>query len=170
MLFHFSEDPSIKEFVPLSKQSVTDMSPVVWAIDEEHSVNYLFPRDCPRIIFSRSANMSKSDKQLFFSQTAANTIMTVESAWLDRMMSTTIYKYTFETAGFELYDQTAGYYINHSIVQPISVEPITNLLGVLSSKGIELRITPNLYPLRNAILNSTISDFSMIRLRNAQLL
>jgi hypothetical protein len=51
MLYHFSEDPNINEFVPRSMEC---MPPVVWAIDEEHSFFYFFPRDCPRVIFSWS--------------------------------------------------------------------------------------------------------------------
>ena len=37
---------------------------VVWAIDEEHYVNYYFPRDCPRVINSKSNNISAEDEKL----------------------------------------------------------------------------------------------------------
>jgi hypothetical protein len=168
MLFHFSENPSIKVFKPLVEQSIKEMPPVVWAIDEEHSYKYFFPRDCPRVIFSKSENLREGDEKLFFSQTVATTIIVVETAWLERIRNTTIYKYTFDSDGFELFDHNAGYYINHSTVQPLSVEPIGDLLGNIISKGIELRFTPNLFPLRDEIIASTIDDFSMIRMRNAK--
>ncbi|MCP3739496.1 DUF6886 family protein [Rossellomorea sp. BNER] len=167
MLYHFSENPTIKEFIPLENQN-KEMPPAVWAIDEEHAVHYFFPRDCPRVIYTRSANMSEEDVKLFFSHTLANKVIAVETAWMERIKSTTIYKYTFLHEGFLLFDQTAGYYITHSPVQPISIEPMGDLLEKITEKGVELRITPNLYPLRDAIISSSVDDFSIIRFRNAQ--
>ncbi|MBM7587272.1 hypothetical protein JOC86_003845 [Bacillus pakistanensis] len=167
MLYHFSEDPSIKEFIPLKSQN-KEMPPTVWAIDEEHAVHYFFPRDCPRVIYSKSANMSEEDEKLFFSHTLANKIIAVENAWMEKIKNTTLYKYTFHDEGFQVFDQTAGYYITHSPVQPISLEPMGDLLGKIAEKGVELRVTPNLYPLRDAIISSTIDDFSIIRFRNAE--
>ena len=164
MLFHFSEKPNIKEFIP---RSTDGMPPVVWAIDEEHAVNYFFPRDCPRVIYSRSDNISLEDKKLFFSHTSAKTIIAVETAWLERIRNTTIYKYTFDNDGFTLVDEIAGYYINHSTVLPITVEPITDLIEKITSMDVDFRITPNLFPLRDAIISSTIDNFSIIRFRNA---
>jgi hypothetical protein len=141
--------------------------PVVWAIDEEHSVYYFFPRDCPRVIFSWSQGVSAEDEKLFFSHTGAKTIIAVEAAWLDRIRNTTIYRYSFREDGFVLTDATAGYYTSRKTVIPVCVEPMGDLLGEIVSKGVELRIVPNLYPLRNAIVSSTITDFSIIRFRNA---
>lgn len=59
MLFHFSENPNIKEFIP---QAADGMPPMFWEIDEEHAANYFFPRDCPRVIYSRSDNISLEDE------------------------------------------------------------------------------------------------------------
>ncbi|MFD2446466.1 DUF6886 family protein [Bacillus sp. CGMCC 1.16607] len=169
MLFHFSENPNIKEFIPLEGQANNQLSPVVWAIDEEHSVNYFLPRDCPRIIYSKSTSLSEEDEKIFFSQTKASTIMTVESDWLESIRNTTIYKYTFTDDGFSLFDRIAGYYVSYTPVQPLYVEPMHHLLENITSRGVELRITPNLYPLREAILKSTLENFSMIRMRNAKI-
>jgi hypothetical protein len=167
MLYHFSENPAIKEFIPLENQN-KEMPPAVWAIDEEHAVHYFLPRECPRVIFSKSASLSEEDEKLFFAHTLANKVIAVETSWIERIKNTTVYKYTFHDEGFQVFDQTAGYYIIHSPVQPISVEPMGDLLEKITEKGVELRITPNLYPLRDAIISSSVDDFSIIRFRNAK--
>jgi hypothetical protein len=51
LLYHFSEDPGITRFNPRMHPSHPDQPAMVWAIDEEHSPLYYFPRDCPRIGF-----------------------------------------------------------------------------------------------------------------------
>ena len=66
LLYHFSEESQIDIFHPRKSKNHEHLPPVVWAIDEEHSVNYLFPRDCPRVIFRRSDNMSKEYEHRFF--------------------------------------------------------------------------------------------------------
>lgn len=51
----------IIKFIP---QTTEGMPSVVWAIDEEHSVNYYFPRDCPLVIYLKSNNISADDEKL----------------------------------------------------------------------------------------------------------
>ncbi|WP_342779152.1 DUF6886 family protein [Paenibacillus hemerocallicola] len=70
---------------------------------------------------------------------------------------------------FQLFDEVAGYYISTQAVIPIEVEPLDNLIDRLIILKIELRFTPNLYPLRNAILNSSIKDFGIHRFANAKI-
>ncbi|WP_368086849.1 DUF6886 family protein [Paenibacillus sp. yr247] len=49
-----------------------------------------------------------------------------------------------------------------------SVEPLNNLVDRLINLNIEVRFTPNLYPLRNAILSSSVKDFGIHRFANAK--
>lgn len=63
--------------------------------------------------------------------------------------------------------KTAGYYISHQEIVPSKVERIDDVIGQLLSRNIELRFTPNLYPIRNKVISSTL-DFSIIRFRNAK--
>jgi len=57
-LFHFSDDPRIEVFEPRSPRVLAVRpsgqqwlnGPLVWAIDESHSILYLFPRECPRVV------------------------------------------------------------------------------------------------------------------------
>lgn len=167
-LYHFSEESQIKIFHPRKCKNHDHLPPVVWAIDEEHSVNYLFPRDCPRVIFRRSANMSKEDELNFFRESSAETIITVENDWLDRILNTQLFRYTFHRDSFEMEDGTAGYYISRVSVEPIKIDPIDNLLQEIVKRRVELRFTPNLNPIKESVISSTIDDFSIIRFRNAK--
>nr|WP_181909618.1 DUF6886 family protein [Paenibacillus taihuensis] len=53
-------------------------------------------------------------------------------------------------------------------MKPISVERMDDLLGSLVDAGVELRVTPGLKQLRDAVVDSTVG-FSMIRMKNAML-
>ncbi|OMF36938.1 hypothetical protein BK133_08475 [Paenibacillus sp. FSL H8-0548] len=168
MLYHFSEDSSIKLFVPRENQNIPGSQPVVWAIDEENEYSYYVPRDCPRIVCRRTEETTEEHVQLFFNHTSAHTIVTVESGWYTKIAEQMLYRYHFHEDSFELMDKTAGYYVSHQTVIPLQVEPIDRLMDRLLEKGIELRFTPNLYPLRDAILASSFGDFGIYRFRNAK--
>lgn len=105
---------------------------------------------------------------MFFGHTTSQTIITVESSWYERIREITLFKYSFEQSHFQLIDEIAGYYISEEIIKPVNVEPVNNLIDQILSYGVELRFTPNLHPLRNALLESSINDFSIIRFRNAE--
>lgn len=163
MLYHFSDSPGIKKFLPKTIP-YNDLPPVVWAIDEEHSVNYFFPRDCPRIIYGKSDNANSSDIQKFFSGTDADRIITVENKNKERLSNAVIYKYTFDEKGFELRDKIAGYYISYSEVTPNKIEPMDKLIDRIKNTGTELRFTDDLNSLRIEILNSSIDNYSIIKM------
>lgn len=163
MLYHFSDKPGIKKFHP---QTIpyNDLPPVVWAIDEEHCVNYFFPRDCPRIIYGKSANITSQDNEKFFAGTDADRIITVENKNKERLNNAVIYNYTFDEYGFELIDKVAGYYISYAEVTPLKVEPMDNLIDKIKNTGTELRFTDDLNFLRVEILNSSIDNYSIIKM------
>jgi hypothetical protein len=170
LLYHFSEDPNIKKFIPRIINGQKGNIPLVWAIDEEHSINYLFPRECPRIIYYKTENINKNDGIKFFSNTISNKIITIENKWMEIINNTILYKYTFDDKDFELYDKVAGYYISKIEIEPIKIETIKNILMEIIKNNIELWMTPNLNPLRNELIKSTIDNYSIIRFRNANLL
>ena len=163
MLYHFSDDPEIKTFTP---RVIGNFPPLVWAIDEEHKVNYYSPRQCPRIIYGKSENSTPPDIEKFFEGTSAEKIITIPDYMEEELNSTVIYKYTFNEDGFELQDKIAGYHTSPNNVIPLRVEPASNLPGLIAGAGAELRFTDNLMGLRERILNSSIDNFSMIRLKN----
>jgi hypothetical protein len=67
---------------------------------------------------------------------------------------------------FECVDRCAGYFVSRMSVTPICIEPINDVLLELRRRGADVRILPNLWPLRDAVVASTL-QFSMIRMRNA---
>lgn len=166
MFFHFSEDPTIRRFEPRPRPTDPDAPPIVWAIGAEHAPHYYFPRDCPRVCFWARSDSSLADVARFLGQTTAREVIAIESGWLDRVRNACLYVYQLPADGFTLVDGPAGYYGSTEAVRPLSVEPIGDLLGRLVASGVELRITPSLWPLRHALVAATL-DFSMIRLRNA---
>ncbi|GGG77356.1 DUF6886 family protein [Paenibacillus radicis (ex Gao et al. 2016)] len=167
MLYHISDESDIELFRPRPPAAYPGMSPVVWALDEAHLINYLFPRECPRIIYALSDGVSDVDRERFFSYTTAKTVIAVESGWYERINQARLYQYAFDLVEFECFDETAGYYISKNTVKPQFVEAIDDLLHKITASGAELRVTPNLHLLRDAVLSSTVDDFSIIRFRNA---
>lgn len=166
-LFHFSEECSIDEFIPRVKANRTNMPPVVWAIDEEHQFTFFFPRDCPRIVYTKSEGITAEDEQRFFGTTSSNIVITVETGWYERIKQTTLYRYELPSESFELFDAYAGYYISRNKQTSIAVQPLSDLLDLLMKLDIEVRFTPDLHPLREAVLRSSLTDFGIHRFQNA---
>ncbi|WP_425388137.1 DUF6886 family protein [Alicyclobacillus ferrooxydans] len=68
---------------------------------------------------------------------------------------------------FELFDSIAGYYISHREEVPVSVDPLTSLPRYILESGAELRVTPDLHPLRELIFESRIQAFGIHRFENS---
>jgi hypothetical protein len=77
-----------------------------------------------------------------------------------------VYLYEFDPAPFRETDEVAGYYQSTIRVRPLAVHTIAHGLGTLLEKGVELRILPTLWHLREAVLDSSLA-YSIIRMRNA---
>ncbi|CAI6036186.1 hypothetical protein PAECIP112173_00828 [Paenibacillus sp. JJ-100] len=168
MLYHFSEEADIDVFVPRVKQNRPNFPAVVWAIDEQHECSYYFPRDCPRIVIRRTKDMRDEEHEMFFKHTDADIIVTVESEWYPKIVQQTLYRYHLEDPSFKLFDETAGYYISDQVITPRYIEKIDHLVERLLAKGVELRLTTNLYPLRDAILRSDLKGFGIHRFDHAR--
>lgn len=167
ILFHFSEDPSITLFGPHVPATNPEREPMVWAVDEEHAPLYWFPRDCPRVTFWRNPATTDEDAARFLGHTVAQRVHVIEAGWLERMRNATLYVYRFDTAPFEIDgDAETGHWVSRQAVTPLGCEPLGDLLARHAAAGIELRVTPSLWPMRDALVASTVR-FSMSRLRNA---
>jgi len=68
---------------------------------------------------------------------------------------------------FDLLDPVAAYYVSRQPVRPLAVRRVDDLLGELAGRDVELRITPSLWPLQDAVLASSLA-FSFIRMGNAR--
>lgn len=164
-LWHFSEKPDIREFVPRPTAGRADAEPLVWAIDDTHAPLYFFPRDCPRVAFWATGKTTLSDQERFLGLTAAKKVIAIEGAWLERMRDARLFRYALPDDTFDqLYD--IGMCVSRQTVTPVSVEPVEDLMTRLRDAKIELRVTPSLWPLHDALLDATL-HFSMIRMRNA---
>jgi hypothetical protein len=161
-LFHISETSGIERFDPRASPHVE--RPVVWAVNDEKLRNYLLPRDCPRVTFYAGANTTAEDRIRFLGDSSI--VVAIESAWLDRVRSTTLYCYHFPDTTFACVDRNAGYFHSHDPVVPQHVEAIDDLLRALISRGVELRTLPSLWQLHDSVAASSLS-YSMIRMRNA---
>jgi hypothetical protein len=93
-------------------------------------------------------------------------VVAVESAWLERPRSCRLYCYHLPPGTFECLDECAGYFVSRRPVVPAQVEFIEDVLAMLLGRGVELRFLPNIWPLRDAVVCSTLR-FSVIRMRNA---
>ncbi|MDX1932804.1 MAG: hypothetical protein SFU56_09385 [Capsulimonadales bacterium] len=168
ILYHYSEEPDIRIFEPRVYASRSEDGPVVWALDAENAPMYLCPRDCPRVAYWSLPESTAEDIERFLGHTAARMVVAIESGWLDRMRTTTLYRYRMPTGEFEP-DTAPGFYgayLSRTTVRPLSVEPIPDLLAAHAAAGSELRITPSLWPLWDAVMQTTL-HWSGVRLRNA---
>jgi hypothetical protein len=166
-LYHFSEDPGIEIFRPHVAATSIRSEPFVWAIDEWHAPMYYVPRQCPRACFWPGPQTTDEDRERWFGGIDARMVIAVETAWLDKIRSTKLHRYTMPEASFRLNDATAGHWISEEAVVPLGVEAVGDLLAAIAAAGIELRVTPLLVELWRRVIASTL-EFSGTRLRNAR--
>lgn len=164
MLFHVSEQPGIERFEPRWSEIVGQE--VVWAIDAEHLRNYLLPRECPRVTYYAGPQTNSADIERFLGTSKA--VVAIESGWFERIRSCRLFCYHLSPDSFECIDECAGYFVSKLPVMTVGVEVIDDAIQQLLTGGVELRFVPSLWPMRNAVVASTL-QFSIIRMRNAQL-
>jgi hypothetical protein len=163
VFFHVSEQREIERFEP-RQGSGFDGIPVVWAIDAERLRNYLLPRDCPRVTYYAGPNTTATDRQRLLGSSAA--VIAIERQWLEPLRRCRLYCYHLPAETFECADECAGYFVSQRPVQPTWVEIIDDAIAALMRRRVELRVLPTLWPLRDAVVGSSL-QFSIIRMRNA---
>ena len=163
ILFHISEESGIERFEPRASEYTS--GPVVWAIDAGHLRNYLLPRDCPRVTYYAGHETTTTDVERFLGSSPA--VVAVESGWLEQLRSCRLYCYHLRSETFECIDECAGYFVSRVPVVPVHIEVFDDPMAELLKLGVELRFLPNLWPLRDAVVASSL-QFSIIRMRNAR--
>jgi hypothetical protein len=126
----------------------------------------VLPRECPRVTFYPGSKSDPADVLALMGNSSATAVVAIESAWLMRVWRTILYVYALPADGFELIDKSAGYWINRASVVPIGVQRVTECLRALAERQVEIRIVPNLWPLRDAVVKSSL-HYPCIRMRNA---
>jgi uncharacterized protein DUF6886 len=162
-MFHVSEEAGIERFEP--RWSEVAGQSVVWAVDADHLHNYLLPRECPRVTFYAGPQTSMVDIERFLGKSRA--VVAIESGWFENVRSSRLFCYRFPAATFECFDQCAGYFVSKLAVVPERVDVLDDIIPELLKRGVELRFVPSLWPLRDAVVASTL-QFSLIRMRNAK--
>src|SRR2546422_794243 len=84
-LYHFSEDNSIRLFVPRNTTADDATEELVWAISPESAPLYYFPRDCPRVCFRCWQATTPDDRKFFTQTTSARMVIAIENDWYDRL-------------------------------------------------------------------------------------
>ena len=163
MLFHVSEEGGIELFKPRLSEA---WGPVVWAIDAQRLHNYLLPRECPRVTFYAGPSSSPSDVTRLLGSSKA--VVAIEQDWLARVRSCRLHCYEMREQTFVCVDRCAGYFVSRDPVVPRRVDVVRDAEAALRERGVELRVLPNLWPLRDEVVASTLL-YSMIRMRNAAL-
>ena len=93
-------------------------------------------------------------------------VVAIEADWLERVRMCRLYLYRMPGDTFEVFNRDAGYAISRVAVSPESVEVVDDAVRAIVGRGVELRVVPSLWPLRDAVLASTLS-YSFIRMRHA---
>jgi hypothetical protein len=168
-LFHISEQPGIKIFEPRPSPSHFEQvtGDVVLGISGKLLHNYLLPRDCPRVTWYAAEKTTEEDIDKFLNNTTADYVMAVEARWYQTIANTTLYCYEYPPETFTLLDECAGYYISCEAVVPVEERRITDIIGELLKRNIELRFMPGITVLGEAVAKSSL-NFSLIRMRNAK--
>jgi hypothetical protein len=166
-LFHVSETAGIARFEPRPPPSpdagVT--GDAVWAVAQSHLVNFLLPRDCPRICFRAGPDTGDADRARFLGE--ASIVIAVEAEWVPRIAAATVIVYEMPAEPFEEALPEAGYWISRRAVAPLAEREQANLLDALDRAGAEVRRIADFWPLADAVAASSL-QFSIIRSRNAR--
>jgi hypothetical protein len=164
-VWHVSEDPSLRRLRPRGRAANPAAQPLVWAVDTRHAPMYWFPRDCPRGCIWPVSATTPADRERFFGQSAAHRVHVMESGWLQRMRDCRLYAYRLPSEPFRPHE-VGGYWVADEPVDAIEQVVIDDLLGRHADAGIELRITPSIWPFWRRVASSTVA-FSGSRLRNS---
>lgn len=164
-LWHFSEDPALSRFRPRAPLADPGGTPLVWAVDTRHAPMFWFPRDCPRGCIWVVSTTTVEDRERFFGQGDASRVHVIEAGWVARMHACRVYAYRLPAAGFRPHE-VGGYWVSDEQVDAVEQVVIGDLIGRHAAAGIELRITPSIWPFCRRVMSSTV-EFSGSRLRNA---
>ena len=165
-LWHVSEDPTITRFAPHRARTALTDEPLVWAVDTRHLPLYWFPRDCPRCTFWAGPRTTDADLARFLDGRRERRVHVIEEGWLERVRNARLYLYRLPAEPFMQDRETLGYWMSRAAVDPLELVGIDDLIGRHAKAGILLRPVTNLWPLWDAVVESTL-EFSGIRLRNA---
>src|SRR5262245_46704692 len=124
-LWHVSSEADISVFEPRVPPSFDACvsHPVVWAVADSHLVNYVFPRECPRVATRRGPNICEADAKRFFVPGSPAVILFIEASWF-QSANQAVWLYELPSATFECADANAGYFVSSKAVVLVSVRQV----------------------------------------------
>jgi hypothetical protein len=166
-VLHFSEDPTIREFVPRRGATQQIDTVHVWAVDEFHAPSYWFPRQCPRAMAWPTPMSDTGDVERLLGP-GGERVHAIEDRWLATLRTTRMYAYRFDAIQFRPVSEDGHAQVCDEPIRPLGPpEEIGDLLAAHSAAGIELRVLHNLWPFWRRVVDSTLG-YSGIRLANAR--
>jgi hypothetical protein len=161
-LFHVSDAAPLAVMRPRPSPPGTPYEgrPLVWAVDEEHLVNYLLPRQCPRVTWAPRGCVAP------LLGSPARRVVAVEHGWVPRLRDAGLGVHRLDPEGFTLLDAGAGYWVSEHDAAVAGVHRVDDCFAAVADAGAELRVTPSLWPYFDAVREGA-GEFSAIRMRNA---
>ena len=157
-LLHFSEDPSIRAFVPHVAATAQQPEAYVWTVDELNSPCYWFPRQCPRVC-SWGADPGAGEPR----------VHAVEERWLPTIRATALWAYRFAADDFERFGERPHAHVATRPVEPLGPPlAVGDLLALHEGHDIELLVLPELEDHFTGVRDRGL-EFSGIRMANAGL-
>jgi hypothetical protein len=99
--------------------------------------------------------------------TIADRVHVIELGWLHSLQTTTLYRYRLDALSFRPWPDASGQWISESVVEPIAVDGVGDLLARHAEAAIELRVVPSLWPVHDLAVSDRW-DYSIVRMSNAQ--
>ncbi|MGH9117670.1 MAG: DUF6886 family protein [Acidimicrobiales bacterium] len=90
----------------------------------------------------------------------------IEAAWLHRLRGCELFAYRLPTEPFRPHYEVGGYWVTDQTVDATERVAVGDLLDRHATAGVELRVTPSIWPFWRRVATSTL-EFSGCRLRNA---
>jgi hypothetical protein len=89
----------------------------------------------------------------------------IEAAWLEAVVRCRLYAYRLPPETFVTHGEVGGYWVSEEAVRPLEVVEVGDLLALHAVSGIELRVSPSIWPWWAEVIESSVG-FSGCRLRN----
>jgi hypothetical protein len=106
------------------------------------------------------------DRERFFGQSAGARVHVIEADWRGRMRECRLYAYRLPCGPFRPHEVAGGYWVADEQVDAVDQVILDDLADRHAAAGIELRVTPSIWPFWRRATNSTVA-FSGSRLRNS---
>ena len=82
--------------------------------------------------------------------------MIIEASWLRRVLACVLYLYELPLDAFKVWDEGAGYWVWRQAVVPLSTTVVNDLASAITERRGELGIVHRLWPLHDAVVQSTL--------------